>query len=306
MQGVTGPTGRFNHAMCRDSQGRQVLLFGGRRTARGVAEDPTLWSWSDRGWRALATTGPAPRSSPVLACDDRGRAIVFGGYGQTELGDTWEWNGDHWRLHDSVGGPPASHSAGAIDPEEGSLIVFGGFRGEGADAPTAETWEWNGTRWRRLHVPGPPARYAHAMVSDPVNGRILLFGGNSGFGAQSRMLTDTWEWDGGVWRQIGTTGPEVFADRAMASDPATGAIWLVGGRADLRPELQMWRLAGSQWTPVATAGAPATRAGVAATAAPDGNGILVLGGLTDQAAAASDELYRVTNSAWAKLSGTAP
>lgn len=306
LRSMAPPVGRFNHAMCLDSRGARALLFGGRATARGVADDPALWSWSVDGWRTLATSGPAPRSSPVLACGSGGSAIVFGGYGRTEYHDTWEWVGDRWHQRDSVGGPPASHSAGAFDPVSGSLIVFGGFRGEGATAPTSETWEWNGERWRRLDVVGPPARYAHAMVGDPANRRIVLYGGNAGFGPRNRMLTDTWEWNGEGWRQIGSRGPEFFADRALASEPGTGALVLVGGRADVSRALQVWRWSGDAWTSVGLENAPVTRDGVAVAGAPDGNGLLVFGGLAAPGPGATDQLHRVTASGWLELPGGAP
>ena len=49
----------------------------------------------------------------------------------------------------------------------------------------------------------PPARSYLAMTYDPVNGKIIMFGGYDG----NSYLNDTWVFDGATWTQITTKTP---------------------------------------------------------------------------------------------------
>src|SRR5438552_1421826 len=44
----------------------------------------------------------------------------------------------------------------------------------------------------------PSARSGAAMTYDQASGQLVLFGGNSGFGA----LSDTWVWNGTTWTKV--------------------------------------------------------------------------------------------------------
>jgi hypothetical protein len=48
----------------------------------------------------------------------------------------------------------------------------------------------------------------------PVNGVLVLFGGDDGNGD---LLSDTWTWDGGSWTQIMGAGPPPRTEAVMAS-----------------------------------------------------------------------------------------
>jgi hypothetical protein len=61
--------------------------------------------------------------------------------------------------------------------------------------------------WTQKQDIGPEPRRGHAMAYDPRRKRVVLFGGQA-FTVkpnnilESRMLSDTWEWDGANWTQV--------------------------------------------------------------------------------------------------------
>ena len=84
-------------------------------------------------------------------------------------------------------------------------------------------------RFAGAAVTQPPWRFGHTMATDPVTGKVLLFGGISG----SRSLDDTWTWNGAAWKAIRPSiSPSPRLGAAMAADPATGTVVLFGGVSD--------------------------------------------------------------------------
>jgi hypothetical protein len=65
----------------------------------------------------------------------------------------------------------------AFDRSRGTAILFGGL-GVGNGARYGDTWEWNGSVWRQLApAASPPARFGHALATDPWTGTPVPFGG---------------------------------------------------------------------------------------------------------------------------------
>jgi hypothetical protein len=53
--------------------------------------------------------------------------VLFGGYNNGYLGDTWAWNGATWEQQSPLASPPLRDSAStAYDPGTGQLVLFGG------------------------------------------------------------------------------------------------------------------------------------------------------------------------------------
>lgn len=77
----------------------------------------------------------------------------------------------------------------AYDSARGVTVLFGGY--VGSAGASRETWEWNGSVWRRRVIAGPAARYGHAMAYDSARGVTVLFGGyRDGVGGADG---ETWE-----------------------------------------------------------------------------------------------------------------
>src|SRR5262245_9344502 len=77
---------------------------------------------------------------------------------------------------------PDARVAGAMayDPENRGVILFGGAKvvhqpdGTNTGVSMADTWLWDGRRWKQLDVQGPPARSAAMAAYDSVRHVIVL------------------------------------------------------------------------------------------------------------------------------------
>jgi hypothetical protein len=125
------------------------------------------------------------------------------------------------------------------DPVTQTVVLFGGVDNY------ANTWIWDGIRWRLTHpAASPPGRSGASAAFDPQTGDVLLFGGRLETGDGAR---DTWAWDGITWRDLapGSGGPPPGEGSAMAWNSATEEMVLVtavseGGAGDW-----IWR--GNRW-----------------------------------------------------------
>ncbi len=182
-----GPPPVVDFAMAYDEQHQVVVLFGGSQysSGSGFSVKGDTWEWDGVSWTLRATNGPEPRALHAMAYDSlRGVTVLFGGvnyldwngYCYTSLDDTWEWDGATWTLR-CTGGPIARCShAMTFDQERGVVVLSGGEEGAICDGGSfyADTWEWNGSTWRRGQAVGPNVRGAHSMVYDPLRSRVLV------------------------------------------------------------------------------------------------------------------------------------
>ncbi len=204
------------------------------------------------------------RNAHALEYDSARREVVlFGGADEAGVkGDLWAWDGASWTcLHANDSGPPArTFPATAYDDSRGRLVLFGGNRilfGRPEDTNTllADTWEWDGRRWHRMETPAPPAARAEAaMAYDPVRRRTVLFGGYQRHADGSlERLSDTWEWDGQRWHELGASGPGARSGAAMSFDPTQNRVVLFGGNG---PRGDTWAWDGESWQRVVDPEAP--------------------------------------------------
>lgn len=123
--------------------------------------------------------------------------------------------------------------------------------------------------WWLPQATGSPAlRHSHAIATEPISGRTLIFGGITGFGSDA-----SWEWDGDGWNQTGMgAAPSPRETTAMAAD-GQGGIILFGGSTGAD---ETWRYHQGAWTRLFPATTPPSRRGHAM--ANTGNGILMFGG----------------------------
>src|SRR5690606_17895259 len=75
----------------------------------------------------------------------------------------------------------------AFDERRGRTVLFGGALA--GDAALGDTWEWDGTVWRRFEPdPAPPPRMGHRMAYDAARGVVVLVGGSR----RGMFYEDTW------------------------------------------------------------------------------------------------------------------
>jgi len=249
-----------------------LLLFGGLGAA-GTYSD--TWSLEGSDWAEIEPTGPTPfpRAGHKMVYDaGRNRVVLFGGNlsGGSEpaqmLNDTWEYVNGSWVRVETANAPSLRMlSAMAYDSGRGVTVLFGGYDGPwGVCATSAytDTWEYDGTDWRRITtVHTPPQFVGGSMVYDESRGKIVLFTGweCQGFG----WANETWEYDGTDWTKI-TSGPLGGTWRynfAMAYDRARGRTVLFGGyhHGGSGGLNETWEYDGHQWTRINTPHTPPGR-----------------------------------------------
>ena len=196
-------------------------------------------------------------------------------------------------------------AAMAFDPVRGRTVLFGGFGEQGNDL--ADTWEWDGRRWRRVEVLGgvPTARSGHGLVfSDPAEA-VLLFGG--GFG--DRVLRDLWSFDGVRWTRLGEGPADIGGYSAQSAfDSSRRRLVVFGGCrdvacADLASGTWVWD--GQGWRRLEPRGTepPARRGGCLAPLA-DGTMLLVGGEEARNALATTS--WVLDGDTWSEVSGATP
>lgn len=160
----------------------------------------------------------------------RSRLVLFGGWDNTPLEDTWEWNGTTmtWEQK-SIAGPGARYTHKmAYDGARAVTVLYGDINGLHPD-----TWEWNGTTWTL--IPGADTiggREACALAYHAKGGRTILYGGfhpNHPTDPPNTTYGDTWAWDGMTWIELPISGPGPRRGGAMAYDSAREVIVLFGG-----------------------------------------------------------------------------
>ncbi|MBX3155163.1 MAG: hypothetical protein KF773_04115 [Deltaproteobacteria bacterium] len=182
------PGKRFDHALGRDVVPGRLLVYGGQLQNFGVS--PDLWRSDGAGWTLVAGQSAGPKTSRVRLTYDPIREVVVAAGGPPGADDTYLWDG-MWRLNDD--GLPLEDQAQDYDPARRKLVAFSGLDPNRSNA----VFEWNGTRWERLLVEGPPPppRFRAAGFYDPIRHAFVAFGGDRGgtFGADTWVLR--WESD---------------------------------------------------------------------------------------------------------------
>lgn len=252
---------RGQHAIAHDPGSDTTLLFGGYVGGTAVYGD--TWAWHQDGWRRLGPQTTVPgRTGSALAFDAQSRKFVlFGGAerpfdAELPSNDTWIFDPttSNWRQMAPPESPrPRSEGHPTLfelamvyhDTADRMILLIGG----------EETWAYDleGDRWEPRTGPGLEADFMVAAAYHATLDRVIVYGG-----APTGRTTETWsyDYDADRWEEIVTsTSPGPVGDHAMTYDPATDAVYLYGGSADLlplgpapQPFTAMWAFDGSDWT----------------------------------------------------------
>jgi hypothetical protein len=159
-------------------------------------------------------------------------------------------------------------------------------------------------KWTQLTPsPAPAARSAHAMSSDFLRRRVVLFGGAIG----AAEGNDTWEWDGTKWTQLTTTTqPGVVRHHGLSFDMGRIRTVLFGGRAAAVWSNETWELFAGNWIKAAPTTSPSTRYG-------HGQGYdmlrrqtIVFGGIGSNIKPYEPDTWAWDGTNWKQLSTTGP
>jgi hypothetical protein len=252
------PAVGYGPAAVWDETGSRFILHGeGYRPSSVQAfryradEGWTTWSWDGLRWGRQGHAG---------AFDASHRRFVFFGGGD-ELGslhdDAWELALDdanrNWRLLPATGWRPAPrrlHGA-ALDAARDRLVVFGGFDGGYRnDLLATSLGDSLGSplEWSPLAAGGTPPspRADFSLVADPVQDRLVLFGGMDGVSPPAQRVGDLWQLTlAGTpqWSPLAAAGtpPTARSGHRAVYDSARGRMLVVGG-FDTAPRCDVWAL----------------------------------------------------------------
>lgn len=264
-------------------------------------------------WTELTPTGtpPAPRYSAGSAYDtSNDRLILFSGQDATPLPrptDVWVLTGatdaggaSSWVELFPSGGPPLGREGQTTvyDPVNNRVLVHGGCAGNCSPA-LADTWALegaNGLAGTPQWVPrqgAPLGRAEHAATFDPATGRMIVFGGHTGFFGTERNDVHVYDSGADSWSQLLPVGspPPVRRWAGVAYDEANNRMILFGGvnvpnSVTFNYYNDVWVLTNAnglggspEWMQLAPTGTPpAPRGGHSALYDPLANRLIVFGG----------------------------
>lgn len=194
---------RDHHAMAYDEARGRTVMFGGNKAGDHLEND--TWEWDGKQWARVATEGPGGRAHFAMVYDSKHKLVVlFGGLseGYKKHNDTWAWDGKAWQKLSGEGPPQRTHHRMAFDSRSGEIVLFGGLKAGIPTQALADTWVWDGQRWKEVTTTGPAKRSGHVMAYDAARGKTMLYGGGSWDGKTSTHYNDLWEWDGKQWAEV--------------------------------------------------------------------------------------------------------
>lgn len=203
-------------------------------------------------------------------------------------------------------GTLADHAM-AYDSLRGRVVLFGGTS---VGLPPGqlilgETWEWDGTTWKRMANTGPSPRYGHALAYDSRRQRVVLFGGQTSVGGSDRYLDDTWEWDGAAWNQVVNAGPSARSNHAMVYDSARSRIVLYGG-FDGSAKSDTWERNGVVWTAINSSTGPGVRFRHAMAYDHQNQRSVLFGGLVAHGVFTANDTWEWDGTGWMQVATTGP
>ena len=139
------PPPRLQHTLAYDEHRKMVVLFGGfDRIEGGKIIYGDTWEWSStQGWILKDQNEQMARDHHAMVYDLESKTtILFGGYKQGYLGDTWSWNGEKW-IQRSAHGPSRAGKPGLMyNYLEQCVVLFGG--GNDNDMYLMDFWQFSG------------------------------------------------------------------------------------------------------------------------------------------------------------------
>jgi hypothetical protein len=257
------PSPRVYAGIAYDAADGYDVLFGGFvgvgcTNFAGNHYCSDTWIFNRGGWENItswSTSHPSARFLPSLAYDVDDRYVVlFGGTqgSQADLGDTWAFQAGNWShpLGGGSGPPPRQASVMSYDPNEGCVLMFGGFYYSGPIYEALnDSWCYSNGTWALLFpTTSPPPTQNAGMTFDPAWGVMVLAGGG-GVNPAVGLPGGVWTFNGTTWAEYSTI-PSTYSPlptnySALVFDPANASLLLIAGTQDMGTMVPAWSLGSS-------------------------------------------------------------
>jgi N-acetylneuraminic acid mutarotase len=224
----------------------RIWTFGGFSGA--PRNDLAAYTPGTNSWATVAATSvPGARERHVLAWHPGSNRLVLFGGSSTMIVNTTFYDELYtldpatsaWTAIAKVGSWPAARRDAVMVwmPATSQLLLYGGNNGTGSNNRFSDLWTLalSGVTasWTQLSPSGaaPPARSAACVAFDPVERRLIVYGGETQDGTD---VNTTYQYlvQTNTWQQDATTGPtpagESFSQCAW--DPVIGRVVLYGGQ----------------------------------------------------------------------------
>jgi N-acetylneuraminic acid mutarotase len=269
-----------------------AVMFGGTAGdgVRAFLGDTWLWAGAWTSVDAVMPPGgnkPSPRAGHAFAAgavsSGSDYALLVGGQGEGGL------LGDVWLLRNHLGWSKWSSTTPRVQAALAQVantgyILFGGLGASGLVEGTG-LWSISTGNWTNFIGSGqsPPLRYGHAMATDVVANKVVLFGGRNA----TSVFGDTWVLNLATptsgWQQVTTpAAPRPRFGHAMSFDSVRNRVLLTGGEtsnpAAALGDTWEWDFATNAWRAIPVAEYDG-RAGETAWFDPAREQLVVFGGL---------------------------
>ena len=242
----SGGPERWGFAVIHDPIRHEMVVFGGIFEGLGseslTADTFALELFDRPTWSYYPNIyGPAVVTPSAVYDPTRQRMVVFGGAQSDYYNEVWVLTlgaVPGWMQLDPTGPLPPKRRlhAAVYDQATDRMIVFGGFDGTNRN----DTWSLQfsgatGAAWSQILPAGPlpPGRADFGMVLDPVEHRLVAFGGYDGVSPPAQRRGDLWtlDLDGPpAWIQLALPGaPTARSGHRAIYDAPRHRMVLFGG-----------------------------------------------------------------------------
>ena len=295
---VSSPSVRFGHSMVWDPIGQRLIMFGGSIGAAYYNDlwwyDPNSNTWTEK----TPVSSPSVRRNHTMIWDTvEQKAILFGGIGSGMNNDLWWYDpiGNTWTqkiAQDTFGSPSARYGHSMVWDTVGQrLIMFSGYCSGGYNAN--DLWSYNSVSNSWSEIPMSDGMFlaisGHSMVWDPIEQRVIMFGGNS---------KGLWWYDpsGNNWTQKiiaqnTVSTPSARSGHSMVWD---GARMIMFGGNGVDNNLLWYEPVSNTWIeklPNGTVGAPSARSGHSMVWDSAGQRVIMFGGIESYSSHKNDLWY---------------
>lgn len=285
---AVGPVPDRRSAFAYDeARGEGILFIPGRAT----------WRWREGAWsRVENATIPTSNLDASLVFDRaRGQLILHSATG------THAFDGERWNDL-GIPHPLRQRQTAFFDPVRGQVAVAGGTDVSVEPALLYADIAWldvTGGRWNaELARPGPGPRTGAGLAYDPVERRLVMYGGVDP--RVNASTDDVWVRTGIAWRKEIETGPPGTRNNpGFAYDARRDVFVLYGGRTG---DTSVWEWDRTTWTRHEPVSGPPARTQAAFAYDARIEKIVLFGGRTSTTD--FDDTWTWDGTEWEDVSGT--